>query len=126
MLSNIRTAKINAVKSRLIDSKNLSPDAIVKRKFLRWLRENNVPYDLHQCGTLTLGAANCSFRDIYLHGSFGSLAAGNCTDFRVALCLDDFLRAYNRFVFINNRFVTLSCSFQSYRLAPVELPEILR
>jgi hypothetical protein len=101
------------------------PSVAMKRKFLKWLREQNVPYVLDATGLFFLGAAVCSIDRGYLSGSFGSLISGYDTDFRCSLFLGDCFTTYNRFVFINNRFVELSHSPKSQKLAQVQLPEIL-
>lgn len=114
------------MKKSLLDKTKQLTDVATKKKFLKWLRENKIPYVLECTGNFTLGAAYCRIDGGYLCASFGSLISGYDTDFSCSCRIGDCFTAFNRFAFINNRFCDITHSPKSYKLAAVELPEILK
>ena len=90
-----------------------------KRKFLKYLRENNIPYVLEDTGQFRLGAALCNFSDNYLDCSFGNIHSGSHTHLSCSIHFSDWYTVFNRLVFINNRYVDLSHSPQKYRLSKI-------
>jgi len=88
-----------------------------KKRFLKYLRENNIPYVLEDTGSFRLGAAYCNFSDNYLNCSFGNLLTGSSTHLSSSIYYSDCYTVFNRLAFINNRFVELSHSPAKYRLS---------
>lgn len=114
------------MKKSLIDKTKQLTDVATKKKFLKWLRENHVPYVLEVTGNFRLGAAYCHISDNYLCCSLGPLSSLTSNFIKCSIFIGDCFTAYNRFVFINNRYCDISHEPYSKMLREVELPKILQ
>ena len=91
----------------------------IKKKFLKYLRENQIPYVLEDTGSFRLGAAYCNFDHNYLNCSFGSLNTGYSSHLSSSIHFSDCYACFNRLVFINNRFVELSHAPKKHLLSKI-------
>lgn len=107
----------------------MQPNLNLKRKYLKFLRENSVPHKLRPNGNIICGLSVIDFNGNRLAARLGELRAiseGANPAVSCSLTVDDLLSVHNRLAVINNTVCAVGGYAPIYKISTLPDPYLLK